>query len=145
MKTKFIEASNGVNWGKFVLGRFDAAEWKTRSAGEPTMTRALIVSQGWTEEHIWVLDLATGEGAYFRPWGLASYDLEKHRIWVCPLFEPFLTWLYKQDLTDLDKLPPKVELSLKEAPFAMQGYRRPGPQADALERITEELAAGDDE
>jgi hypothetical protein len=45
-----------------------------------------------------------------------------------PLFEPFLTWLYQQDLADLDKLPDFVEIDEKIAPFSMAGYRRPGPE-----------------
>jgi len=48
---------------------------------------------------------------------------------VCPLYEPFLTWLYTQDTTDLDKLPDFVEIDVKDAPFAMSGYRRSGPEA----------------
>jgi hypothetical protein len=44
-------------------------------------------------------------------------------IWVCPMFEPFLTWLYKQP--DPFAIPAHVDLP--DAPFAMQGYRRSGP------------------
>jgi len=87
----------------------------------------LLSTRGWSHDHVWVLDLETGEGACFRPGGLAHADLNKHRIWVCPLFEPFLEWLYDQDLTDLTVLPDLVTLTLKEAPFSMFGYRRPGP------------------
>ena len=61
--------------------------------------------------HLVVLDLQTGEGAIFMPGGLAAADLDKHGIWVCPLFEPFLAWLYKQDLSDLDALPAVVEIT----------------------------------
>ena len=71
-----------------------------------------------------VVDLETGEGAMFSPGGLAAADLQKHRIWVCPMFEPFLAWLYKQDLSDLTKLPKHVDLP--DAPFEMHGYRREG-------------------
>jgi hypothetical protein len=88
----------------------------------------LLTACGWTPKHVWVLDLQTGEGAFFAPGGLASADLEKHRVWVCPMFEPFLTWLYKQDLSDLDALPGLVNFTQEEAPFAMSGYRRPGPK-----------------
>ena len=38
-----------------------------------------------------VTDLQTGEGAIFRPGGLASYDLDKHQLWICVLFKDFLT------------------------------------------------------
>lgn len=124
MKTKLIEAtSNKVNWGKFVLARFEHAEWMQKSSVVPT--QLLIAGRGWEPRHIWVLDLATGEGAFFMPRGVASEDLKK-RIWVCPLFEPFLDWLYTQDLTDLDMLPSVIDLP--DAPNAMQGYRREGPE-----------------
>lgn len=128
MKTRIIEATNGErNWGKFLLGRFDT-EWgvETMVGGNAgTSSWNILRSQGWDPEHLLVLDLATGEGALFRPGGLAGADLEKHRVWVCPLFEPFLAWLYKQDLSDLDKLPARV--NLPDAPFAFRGHRRPGP------------------
>lgn len=70
------------------------------------------------------MDFATREGAAFSPGGFAKADLEKHRLWVCPMFEPFLEWLYKQNLVDLDKLPAKVDI---EGPKQLYGYRRPGP------------------
>lgn len=124
MLRKFIEATNGPqNWGKFMVGRFDADDWAAASAVDPP--RSLLAGRGWAREHILVLDLQTGEGAIFRPGGLASHDLNKHAIWVCPLFEPFLTWLYKQDLTDLDALPAHIDLP--DAEFQFSGYRRPGP------------------
>lgn len=122
MKTKLIEAtSNRFNWGKFVLARFEEHELAARSAVDGT---PLVLGRGWTTSHLWILDLATGEGAYFAPTGLAKYDLDKHRIWVCPLFEPFLVWLRTQDLTDLSLLPSVVDLP--QAPNAMHGYRRTG-------------------
>lgn len=126
MITRFIEATNGPqNWGKFMVGRFTDEEWQRRSvvsnyyqSGWPTLLSAV----GWSKPHVLVLDLQTGEGAIVCPGGSAPADLNKHQIWVCPLFEPFLTWLYKQDLLDLEKLPAHVDLP--DAPFAMQGYRR---------------------
>lgn len=151
MKTKIIEASNDFNWGKFLLGRMDE-EWKLRSGlfdvarqvtddvlGDGSYddmhapnyarpgTRPLLAQLGWGPEHLWVLDLQTGEGAFFKPGGYAKNDLDKHAIWVCPLFEPFLGWLYQQDLSDLDALPACVTI---EARPALQGYRRPGPDGE---------------
>jgi hypothetical protein len=70
-----------------------------------------------------VTDLQTGEGAIFRPGGLASYDLDKHQLWVCVLFEDFLTWLYKQALTDLQALLRRVELDTESV---LWGHRRLG-------------------
>lgn len=57
-----------------------------------------------------------------------KHDLDKHRVWVCPLYEPFLNWLYAQDLADLDKLPDLVDIP--DAEFQMHGYRRPGPAGE---------------
>lgn len=127
MKTKIIEATNGPqNWGKFMLGRF-RDEWQHQSiiAG-----RSLLRSVGWAYDSLLVLDLQTGEGAIFMPGGLAKADLDKHRIWVCPLFEPFLTWLYEQDLADLDRLPDHIDLP--DAPFRWSGYRREGPEGELV-------------
>jgi hypothetical protein len=129
MQTRIIEATQkadeGPNWGKFCVARFDT-EWAQPSAiGYPGL--GLLDQCGWSRKHLWVLDCQTGEGAFFKPGGYAQYDLnEKHKIWVCPLFEPFLEWLYEQDLSDLNALPDLVELS--GAPAALSGYRRPGPE-----------------
>ena len=122
MITKIFEATNkDQNWGKFMVCRPDT-EWQYTSQVDPGAL--LLRTRGWTREHVWVMDLQTGEGAYFKPGGLARADLNKHRIWVCPLFEPFLRWLYRQDLTELSALPDVVQLP--DAEFAMYGYRRPG-------------------
>lgn len=134
MQTKFIEATNRIapserygNWGKFAVCRFDPEEWARRAQvpdSAPIIGLSLLQTVGWGPEHVLVLDLQTGEGALFRHGGMASADLKKHRVWVCPLFEPFLAWLYQQDLADLDALPDYVDLA--DAPFALTGYRRPG-------------------
>lgn len=122
MKTRIVEATNGpsANWGKFMICQFTQDEWDYRSKIDGGQ---LIARRGWTPEHLLVVDLQTGEGAIFRPGGYAKYDLDKHRIWVCPLFEHFLQWLYDQpspmDVPELVDLP--------SAPFDSQGYRREGP------------------
>lgn len=119
-----------ANWGKFMVGVFDR-EWNWRSqvlaqlhGGDSTVARRPLLSEvGWGPRHVWVVDLQTGEGAIFAHGGLASADLSRKRIWVCVLFEAFLTWLYKQDLSTLDDLPQTVDLDVE---FAFHGYRRPG-------------------
>jgi hypothetical protein len=126
--TRLIEATNTpddhmgmVNWGRFLVGRLDR-EWATPSqvaAGTPVLLHC-----GWRTSAIFVMDLVTGEGATFTPPGSAHHDLNQHAIWVCPLFEPFLEWLYQQDLTDLEALPAHV--NLPEAPGGLHGYRRQG-------------------
>ena len=121
MQTKFMEVTNNnKNWGKFLLFRFDN-EWQYKSA---FTGRSLLHEVGWNQENIFVLDLQTGEGARFMPGGLASADLDKHKIWVYPMYEPFLNWLYRQNLEDLTKLPDSLDIP--EAEFAMRGYRRGG-------------------
>jgi hypothetical protein len=132
MEVKFIEAGQGKqgpNHGKFGIFRF-TDEWSTPSAVPlpEGMIKPLSLLRmcGWTNQHLWVCDLQTGEGAFFLASGRghAAADLAKRQIWVCPMFEPFLTWLYTQDLTDLQALPSYVELP--EAPFAFRGHRRRG-------------------
>ena len=139
MDTKFVEAGHGPNaagnWGKFAVCRFTIVELAEdiQYPGCEGDRRGLVMSNGWTPQHIWVLDLATGEGAYFMLGGLAAADLNKHRIWVCPLFEPFLTWLYAWYTAKggdwWEDLPRTVDLP--DAPFAIYGYRRPGPDETA--------------
>lgn len=129
MITKFIEAHDATkfNWGKFMVCRFTNDEWFYRSAvaADDGRHQRLLFGRGWTLAHLLVLDLQTGEGAIFMPGGLATADLNrKHKIWVCPLFEPFLTWLYTQDTHDLDALPNVVNLG--DVPVSMHGYRRKG-------------------
>jgi hypothetical protein len=124
LKVRFVEVTNGPqNWGKFMVARFEGDElWQVSAvSGGP-----LLPAIGWNPAQVWVMDLQTCEGAAFVPGGLASADLDKRQVWVCPMFEPFLPWLYKQDLSDLDALPAHVDLA--DAPFAVAGYRRKGPR-----------------
>ena len=137
MESKIIEVTNnrsgGINWGKFMVSQF-TTEWERTSR---INDRQLLSTIGWDQSHILVTDLQTGEGAIFRPGGLAAADLHKHRIWVCPLFEPFLTWLYQQDLTDLNALPDVVEIA---AESALYGYRRQGPETPPQRKRRKEAA-----
>lgn len=126
METKFVEVTNGFNWGKFLLGRFDQGERAYRSVIDQPQEPYPIVPWRWTNDHLLVLDIETGEGAIFKVGGYAKADLDKHRIWVCPMFEPFLNWLYEQDVTDLQALPDHVTFTETEAPSAVRGYRREG-------------------
>ncbi len=131
MDLKFVEAASGLNWGKFAVGRHSISELGEPSRVAPAQGLSLILSRGWGGVNdAWVLDLQTGEGAVFHLGGLASADLEKHRIWVCPLYEPFLVWLYalRQQAGNLwwDHLPRTLELP--DAPASFAGYRRPGPE-----------------
>lgn len=129
MQTHFIEVTNNKrNWGKFLLMRLDHEEEAYRSV---FTDRSLLREVGWNPRNIVVFDLQTKEGAAFVPGGYVKADLNKHAVWVCPMYEPFLEWLYKQDLTDLSKLPSQVDLT--DAPFEWSGYRRPGEGRHASE------------
>lgn len=124
MQTHLIEASNGYNWGKFAVARFDT-EW-TQISTVTDLPLLRLSGSGWTNDQIWVMDLQTREAAAFTPGGHAANDLNKHQIWVCPLYEPFLAWLYQQDLTDITQLPHTIHL---DTPGEFRGHRRPGPDA----------------
>lgn len=132
MRTQFVEATNGFNWGKFMIASFEADEWRreehvTDEEHPPTVPQPLLRGRGWGPDHRLIVDLQTGEGAIFYPHahGHAPADLDKHRIWVCPMFEPFLAWLYDH-VDEIDDLPPVVEFTEAEAPSAMFGHRRTG-------------------
>lgn len=131
MRTRTVEFTNGINWGKFLVGKFDEAEWARRSAIPGAPPTPLLRQIGWGGAHVWVLDLQTGEGACFRPGGSASADLEKHQIWVCPMYEIFLKWFYRHPeyWEDIEQLQELIEATDPEtmAASALYGRRRPGP------------------
>lgn len=142
MQTKFIEAHSAEgNWGKFAVCRFNGDEWARRSK---VVGASLLSTVGWGPEHYLILDLQTGEGAIFRPGGYVKADLDKHAIWVCPLFEPFLEWLWQRQPFDYDRLPDEIDLS--GVPLQLAGYRRPGPHGFVgyTDRDTVECACGDE-
>jgi len=130
MKTFIFEATQkrrgGFNHGKFGVGVFEEHEWAQRCIldGDQGLDRSLLARCGWGQQHVWVLDLQTGEGACFRHGGFAKADLDRHQIHVCVLFEAFLAWLYRQPLDKLSELPPLV--TLPDVEPAMYGYRRGG-------------------
>src|SRR5262245_35544185 len=125
MRAQLVEATNGpMNWGKFLVGTFDG-EWAIGSEVSPDFG-PLLKQCGWGPLNVLVLDLQTREGAIFypHPSRSAKADLDKHRIWVCPLFEPFLEWLYANHERLQARLPAVIDLP--DAPFEMRGYRRTG-------------------
>jgi hypothetical protein len=128
MRTKFIEATDATefNWGKFAVMWWEPEEWTRQSKIDNG--RRLLAAIGRAPQEIYVMDLQTGEGALFRPGGVAKADLDKHRIWVCPMFEPFLAWLYEQDLRDIGALPSTVNLG--NVATSLRGFRREGSKND---------------
>jgi hypothetical protein len=139
MISKIVEVTNGPrNWGKFLVAKFDEyVEWKRGSVvaqqafppAQRNLTQLPLLSLiGWDASMLWILDLQTREGAAFKPGGSVPADLEKHRIWVCPLFEPFLQWLYEHPEHWPTPLSLPDHIDLPEATFEFRGYRRPGPE-----------------
>lgn len=133
MRSKFLEATNGPNnWGKFLISVFEPEEWGHLSIIDPG--RPLLRAIGWSHQlpNAYILDLQTREGAVFNLAGHAPADLQKHKIWVCPLFEPMLCWLYVRYREIgggwFDTLP--VHVDLPDAAFALYGYRRTGPEKE---------------
>lgn len=139
MQTKFVEVSNGFNWGKFLVCRFTREEWAIRSKVDEGSS--LVGGRGWTPRHLWVLDLQTGEGAMFKPGGYAKGDLDKHQVWVCPMFGVFLNKLYATPEwgNDIGTIPDLVELTDEDAmkASAMFGHRRPGPSPEERQQVVE--------
>lgn len=128
MILKFVEVGNGFNWGKVAVGRFTPEEWAEPSRFPGADEASLLAARGWGGGHVFVMDLQTGEGGMFRLGGHAPADLNNRSIWVCPLFEPFLVWLYQRAVAfgpDWWEDLPRV-VSLPDAPSAIHGYRRPG-------------------
>ncbi len=135
MKVLLLEVTNGFNFGKFAVGRFEPDELSRLSLVDATMGMQirLIAGRGWGPDHFLMFDLQTGEGAFFRHGGLARADLNKHHIHVCPMFLPTLEHLYRVPLAEFDSLPPLLELTEAEAPSSMYGYRRTGVQEPFVE------------
>lgn len=130
MQTFIFEAAHspdGGNYGKFMVGVF-GSEWSYRSGVDPGAR--LLRQRGWGFGHMLVMDLQTGEGFTTHASGSAHAELCKTRIWVCPLFEPWLTWLYRQLRGNSDILAVLRDLErvvyLPDAPAAFRGYRRDG-------------------
>lgn len=137
MDVTFVEATNGPrNWGKFAVCRFTNAEWSRLSAVDE---RPLLRSRGWTRDHVLVIDLQTGEGAIF-PSHVHVSDLEKHGVWVCPMFEPALLAICdgKHDPMQTEAL-----LDFPDAPFSFAGYRRNGPERALRDAARDVLSAWD--
>lgn len=125
MHSRIIEATQGLNWGRFLVARFEDSEWQQTAQLAPG--KSILASGGNSKDCFLLVDLVTGEGAIFEPHGIAAADLNggRHQIWVCLLFEPVLAWLYanKHLLADLAQLPAVIELP-PDTPGGLWGYRR---------------------
>jgi hypothetical protein len=121
MKTQFLEASGSMNHGRFLILEFEPSDWDVESK---VSSGSVLASAGfWTWRPLFALiDLVTCEGALFDGRGVARHDLDSRRIWVCPMYEPTLEWLYRQKPVALP-LPGVVEL---DVPGELYGHRRDG-------------------
>ncbi len=139
MELRIVEAGQGhtaglSNHGKCGIGRYTGEQWAEPGQFPGSESSQLLRQCGWGPRHYWVLDLQTGEGAVFQVPGYAPADLNKRRIWVCPMFEPFLAWMFEHARREganwFERLPRTVMLD--DAEFCMHGYRRAGVHVDGL-------------
>lgn len=128
MKTAIVEVTNGpINWGKFMIGVLDVEH--THPSAVAPECGPLLKQIGWGPakgfRHFLLVDIQTGEGAFFKHGGNAHVDLEKRRIWCCHLFEPLLDWLYAQPWEDVRalRIPPHIDMPPNTGVYA---GRRPG-------------------
>lgn len=148
--TKFVEVSDQMNWCKAMVRRFGEADRAVRSRvreGVPLLEAVDAnrrLKTGEVGRKLLVVDLQTEEGAIFvpSPEGDPKADLERHAIWVCPLFLAFLRWLYAHP--DFEAIPALIELPNGDG-VHFQGWRRPGPWFDGTgplrDRFLEKLRA----
>ncbi len=148
MDTKFVEAGHGGteetcgNWGKFLIARYTAAELAEPTQFPMCEGEQVVDLHGTGRAHVWMLDLATGEGVRF-PVGVrnARDALRRHQVWVCPMFGPMLDWLIVHiravNRTWWNDLPRVVYLP--DAPFDLVGSRGPGPDQATRHRVRDLL------
>ena len=86
--------------------------------------RPLLGQVGWAPHHIMATDLQTSEGAIFHPGGLARYDLDKHQLWVCVLFEEFPDVAVQ---AGSDRSPGPTPEGRTRHRECLWDHRRPGP------------------
>ena len=145
MDSRLIEAENGGNWGKFMVGQWTHADLEQRSlvaVGEPLLGRTegnLRKGQIDPRRARLVFDLQTKKGGLFEPdpAGDSNADLEASGLWVCPLFAPFLAWLYERGQAPVASLP--SIFNLPPAQSKLQGYKRPGPDFAPITGIRQKL------
>ncbi len=97
-----IEATNGVEWGSFVV-------CSTQDADFACATLPLFQRAGWSTRSVWALDLRSGIG--FMVWSDGLPTDVYPSVKDSPLFRAFLSWLLTENLSSLDALPRYVDLS----------------------------------
>lgn len=95
MITKLIETTDMFNHGKFLVGQMEGFEL-TQYLAIKDDGRQLSHVLHASPSKFWVLDCATCEGAFFDFSNDAYYQLERHQVWVCPMFPLFLEWAFEK-------------------------------------------------
>lgn len=131
MITRFVEVTDGMMYGKFMVCRLDASELATTTAmpEAPEGQRLLTYSgrRRFNDHSTLVIDLQLGTGW---AWplsdgliGMRHYarehfdrDLAPH---VCPMYLPFVLWLYEQGkwargAGDIAEIPRYLDLRTAE-------------------------------
>ncbi len=111
MKTYVFEATDGIAYGKFLVGIYDT-EWRRcpHVTGRPV---ALLHQEGWWSNDMFLLqDLSSPfNGSIFsrEAKGFAKYDVDQKGMSVCWLYVDFLEWIRDQARwDDLNALPQVV-------------------------------------
>jgi hypothetical protein len=105
MIVRFVEVTDGVAYGKFLVCRMDAVELATRSAmPEAGPDQPLLTYGGqrrFNQRTTLVVDLQRGTAA---AWPLENGDIGMHHYLtgklegigplVCPMYLPFVRWLH---------------------------------------------------
>lgn len=130
MRTKIVEATQGLNFGKFLVGELDEKEIAHPSSIDVGKSTIRACGFGDVGRWRWVMDLQTREGIFVQFGGVAVNDLNKHQVWVCPMFEPTLVKLYEYGSAPVESLPDLIELPA-DVGGALYGHRRNAPWSAA--------------
>jgi hypothetical protein len=125
MITHFLEATDGMLHGKFMLGRLTKVEARTRTA-LPELDGSIFRNAGgarkFRPETTLVLDLQTAQGAGFllSDWFSTREELEKLKAWVCPMYRPTVMWLAERAELPFSELPHYVEVPMIDVKRAVR-------------------------
>ena len=99
MNTRFVEVTDGVAYGKFLVCRMTAQELTTRSHMPGALPTDFLLTYGgrrrFNNHSTFIIDLQLGTGAAWPLLNLASDYQREHLqgLPMCPLYMPFVEWL----------------------------------------------------
>ena len=120
MITHFLEASDNLAYGKFMLARLDGDEINAPSALPGYEGSSLLRLGGlrrFNERSTLIVDLQTGNAAVFFISDGGDWKADLNRtgpIHVCPMFRPMLKWLYEQ------KVPAHPPAAIQQLPHFVE-------------------------